>query len=70
MARRASSTRLVCDCGGEVPRPRPAHCPHCGKLIVSIRRSPVAWLWPVLVSGGFFLLVLAGLFILLQVVGR
>ena len=61
------STRLVCQCGGEISRPIPPKCPHCGKIIASIRRPAAAWLWPILVIGGFFGLLLAGVFVLLRI---
>jgi hypothetical protein len=62
--------KQICDCGGEVPRPRPVQCPHCGRLIVSVQRSPAAWLLPVAVVGGFFLLLLGGFFIILRLVSN
>jgi hypothetical protein len=30
--------RIECDCGGELSRPVPTRCPHCGARIVAIRR--------------------------------
>jgi len=30
--------RIFCDCGGELPRPLPRVCPHCGGHIVRVRR--------------------------------
>lgn len=64
-----AATRMVCQCGGEVPRPLPSHCPHCGRLITTVRASRLAWLWPVVVIGGFFALLLGGLFGLLKLFG-
>ncbi len=31
--------RIICECGGELPRPMPHVCPHCGAVISSVRRS-------------------------------
>jgi hypothetical protein len=64
-----SKTRIICQCGGEVPRPIPPTCPHCGKVIASVRRPVGAWLWPILVIAGFFALLLGGVFGLLWVFG-
>jgi uncharacterized paraquat-inducible protein A len=58
--------RLICHCGGEVPRPVPPNCPHCGRIITHVHRSPLAWLWPLVVIGGFFALLLAGTFALVN----
>ena len=30
--------RIFCECGGELPRPMPHVCPHCGAVISSVRR--------------------------------
>lgn len=59
-------TRLICDCGGEVPRPLPPNCPHCGRIIKAVRRPPLAFLWPALVIGGMFGLLLVGVYFLVQ----
>jgi hypothetical protein len=40
--------RLTCSCGGEVSRPLPRHCPHCGKRITRVRRR-IDWLGPLIV---------------------
>lgn len=40
------SQRIVCDCGGELKRPLPTHCPHCGGQIAGVRRQK----WPLLLS--------------------
>lgn len=29
-------SKLICDCGGEIPQPVPSHCPHCGALIAGV----------------------------------
>ncbi|MEE2707036.1 MAG: hypothetical protein VX988_08290 [Planctomycetota bacterium] len=48
-------TRLIiCECGGEIDRPIPARCPHCGSPIVRVRHTTASWLVPVLVIGGVF----------------
>lgn len=36
---RKSAPRAVCECGGELPRPLPHACPHCGAVISSVRQS-------------------------------
>lgn len=63
-------SQLVCQCGGIVPRPMPIKCPHCGRVIVSIRRPRGTYLWPMLVIGGFFSLMIAGLWLLLTWLDR
>jgi hypothetical protein len=40
--------RLTCTCGGELARPLPTHCPHCGKRIARLRRK-INWLGPLIV---------------------
>jgi hypothetical protein len=59
-------SKLICQCGGEVPRPIPPNCPHCGRIIVAVRRPKFEWLWRVLVIGGFFALLLGAVVLLLQ----
>lgn len=50
--------RIVCSCGGELTRPLPAKCPHCGAVLTGLQRrlapalSAVCW-----VAGMFALLV-------------
>ena len=34
-----AARRIVCQCGGRLPDPVPATCPHCGAPIVAVRRS-------------------------------
>jgi hypothetical protein len=41
--------KLVCDCGGVIPRPLPANCPHCGARIVGVDRR-ANWAPPVIVA--------------------
>lgn len=41
-------SKIVCQCGGEIPRPMPTHCPHCGAQIVGVRRPLWTVVWPVL----------------------
>jgi len=31
--------KLVCECGGEITRPIPARCPHCGAVLTGVRRA-------------------------------
>lgn len=52
--------RLTCECGGEIPRPVPGRCPHCGKRIARVRRG-VDWLSPLIIAL-LFLAVLAALY--------
>ena len=59
--------RLVCECGGEVPRPIPPSCPHCGRVIAAVRRPVIAWLWPLIVIGLFFALLVGGVLVLVRV---
>jgi hypothetical protein len=40
--------RLTCSCGGELSRPLPIHCPHCGKRITRVRRR-TDWLGALIV---------------------
>ncbi|MGE0608711.1 MAG: hypothetical protein AB7O62_16575 [Pirellulales bacterium] len=42
-ARLRSGETLTCDCGGRIPRPLPAKCPHCGRRIAGVYGAP-AWL--------------------------
>jgi hypothetical protein len=56
MARR---DRLVCECGGEIGRPLPLHCPHCGARLVGVRRRWSSILVPILAIGGMFAALVA-----------
>jgi len=38
MARRE---HIVCDCGGQLSRPLPTHCPYCSAQLTSVRHG-----WP------------------------
>ena len=49
--------RLTCSCGGELSRPLPTHCPHCGKRITRVRRK-TDWLGPLIVALLFAAVVL------------
>ena len=51
MARRQ---RIRCGCGGELRRPVPRKCPHCGAAITGIRVSKWQMILPVLVISGCF----------------
>ena len=51
--------RLTCACGGEVPRPLPTNCPHCGRRITRVRRK-ADWIGPLVV-----VLLFAALIVLL-----
>ncbi|MEQ8791616.1 MAG: hypothetical protein RIC55_35465 [Pirellulaceae bacterium] len=46
----ATRERIVCDCGGELRRPLPRNCPHCGGRIVAVRRRWWTWAAPALVA--------------------
>ncbi|HTN76788.1 MAG TPA: hypothetical protein VL096_16125 [Pirellulaceae bacterium] len=63
------AVRLICECGGEVRRPIPPNCPHCGRIIRAVRRPMFDWLWPVLVVGAFFVVLLGGVWLLLRLFG-
>jgi hypothetical protein len=60
----ARTHRITCECGGEIERPIPPHCPHCGAQIVGVRRSTGGWLLAVLVIGGVFAALVAVLIML------
>jgi len=51
--------RMVCQCGGELPRPLPAKCPHCGAVLGRVRRSLWSQLYPPLIVAGLFTAVVA-----------
>lgn len=54
----AQRLRIVCQCGGQLPRPVPRVCPHCGAAITTLRSSSWPWVWQVLsVAAVFGLLV-------------
>lgn len=38
--------KIICSCGGELRRPLPVHCPHCGAAIVGVRRPLWSIVWP------------------------
>ena len=50
---------IACDCGGELPRPMPIRCPHCGRPIVAIRRRRWPLAMAVLIIGLIFAALLA-----------
>ncbi len=49
--------RIVCACGGELSRPIPKCCPHCGADIVAVRRR---W-WPLVLPAVLVVLMFAAL---------
>ncbi len=51
--------RIACDCGGELTRPLPSICPHCGARIVAIRRRAWPLLVAILIIGSFFAALVA-----------
>ncbi|MCA9267993.1 MAG: hypothetical protein KDA41_05955 [Planctomycetales bacterium] len=51
--------RIVCACGGELRRPVPSHCPHCGARIAAVRRRMWPLVWPLLLIAGMFAALLA-----------
>jgi hypothetical protein len=53
----ARTHQIVCQCGGEIDRPIPSHCPHCGAKIVGIRQSILGSLLPFLAVGLIFALL-------------
>lgn len=56
-----TAPRIFCDCGGELPRPLPQACPHCGSEITTLRRS----YWPVIRAALFVLGLFAVLLLFL-----
>ena len=62
----AAREKIVCDCGGEITRPIPSNCPHCGAQIVGTRKSVWSWLQPVLIVGALFVALIAGLYLLVS----
>lgn len=53
----SKSERIVCQCGGELQRPIPPSCPHCGHRIVEVRRRILPTLIPVLTIALLFVLM-------------
>ena len=60
------TTKIVCQCGGEIGRPVPTHCPHCGARIVGFRTSLISTLIPPLVVGVLFAALVAVVVVLLR----
>ncbi len=58
---------ITCDCGGELSRPLPVHCPHCGKLLTSVKHSRLPLVKGLLVIGATFAVLAGFLWFLLQV---
>ena len=50
----APREKIVCDCGGELSRPLPKICPHCGDEIVAVRRRLWPVVLPVFIVGAMF----------------
>ncbi|MEO2021989.1 MAG: hypothetical protein ABGX05_09175 [Pirellulaceae bacterium] len=50
----APRQRVRCACGGDLSRPLPRKCPHCGASITGVRVSKWPLIMPVLVIGGCF----------------
>jgi len=46
--------RMTCECGGQIDRPIPSHCPHCGARIVGVRRTWLSLLLPPLIVVDMF----------------
>ncbi len=46
--------RIVCQCGGRLPDPVPATCPHCGASIVAVRRGHLRQVAALLLVLGMF----------------
>lgn len=51
--------RIVCACGGQLSRPLPPVCPHCGAVITGVRRRAVP-----AVAGLLLVLAMFGLLLL------
>ncbi|MEX0820086.1 MAG: hypothetical protein WD070_10860 [Pirellulaceae bacterium] len=51
-------SRIVCECGGELPRPMPHVCPYCGAVISSVRRSRAPMIVQTLIALATFAVLL------------
>jgi len=56
-SRRRHLEKLVCQCGGEIKRPIPKKCPHCGAQITGVKQR----LWPLILPVLAILLMIAAL---------
>ena len=59
--------RISCGCGGELSRPIPAKCPHCGAQITRVRRSFAPQVLGILVIVTLFVVLIGVLYALLEV---
>ena len=57
--------KIICACGGELRRPLPVHCPHCGAQISGVRRPLWSLVWPLLAIMLMFAAIIAYLWWLL-----
>ncbi len=58
----ARKEKIVCQCGGELRRPIPKKCPHCGAQITAIKRRGLPSFLPVVIVILMFAAMLAYLY--------
>ena len=46
--------KLICDCGGQITRPIPARCPHCGAVFTGVRRALAPAILSILLIAAMF----------------
>jgi hypothetical protein len=54
--------QIRCGCGGQLHRPLPRECPHCGRRIVQVRRKWWSAILPILAVLFLFAVLVAYLF--------
>ena len=54
-----AAERIHCDCGGELARPVPSRCPHCGRVIAGVRRRRRSALLPLVAVSLLFAMLVA-----------
>lgn len=59
--------RIQCECGQTLSRPVPPVCPGCQRRIVAVRRGVGSIVWPWLLIGGSFAMLIGFLYWLLTV---
>lgn len=58
--------KIVCECGGELTRPIPHKCPHCGAIVAAVRQRLWPRVFPVLLVGSLFTAMIVYLWWLLN----